>query len=425
MAYEVRVDSVVEIVLQAPKQSWKRYFENELKPHLVYALTSILKKPGKVTPSYRLILRPFSYFDVEATRIVIIGQDPYNTDGVATGLAFECLGQRKQPSLQNIRAALGEVDLDFDSAAKQGVLFLNAALTTIVGKSDQHATEWSPFVTNIIRLINAVVTTPVVYLLWGKNAQALVTPWVTNPAHKILTWSHPSPQADNMIKDPTKKFKACDHFKQTSFITWTKVEKKHSTIVELPHIEEFEVHVRALSKNPGLAVTTDYVLKNDSYTAYYIRWMRKEYPREGEIVHIWTDGSSYPNNTKDPAAAAGWGYAIIADGAKVAYTTDYGKTTGGQTNNRGELQAVLEALKKLDPRQRAVLHTDSEYVRGILSGEYKKADKNLDMINEFNHLKDYIIEIEWIRGHTGLHDMNTLADELANLGRGLHYQPNN
>ena len=413
--YNLSPDSVVEVMLKTPRESWVKYFNGQLRPHLSYAMTNILKSRERITPQYQVILRCFSFFDVERTRVVVLGQDPYPTPGVATGLAFECMGQTKQPSLRNIRSALGEQDLDFEGAARSGVLFMNAALTTIEKKTEAHTSLWKPFVQSVIALINATVQDEVYYLLWGQKAQDLAQPLITNPNHKVLKWSHPSPMADNMITDTAKKFKNCDHFKVCGFIDWVKSEKKFSNIIELPHIEEFEKHVREdVAKNPQLAITTQYVLANQEYINYYIRWMKRAFPEEGDQVEVWTDGSATRNGRPD--AQAGWGYAIYLPGGTTPINTDCGRVAGGQTNSRAELQAVVEALKKLEPRQRAILYTDSQYVKDIIEGT-KAAHVNLDLMDEFGRYSEYIIKVVWIRGHTGLHDKNTLADQLANAGR--------
>lgn len=103
-------------------------------------------------------------------------------------------------------------------------------------------------------------------------------------------------------------------------------------------------------------------------------------------------------------------------------TEDDRSACGGEpttTNNRMELQAVLDALETLDGP--LLIQTDSEYVKGIFTGwlaNWKaknrlRKQKNLDLIEAIDaQLQGRHIEWLWVRGHAG-HPMNELADLLA------------
>jgi uracil-DNA glycosylase len=80
----------------------------------------------------------FTYFEVNDTKVVILGQDPYPTIGRADGLSFSFGdGSRPKDSLKNIFKELcqdlGIVRTNTKLAdwAKQGVLLLNCALSYI------------------------------------------------------------------------------------------------------------------------------------------------------------------------------------------------------------------------------------------------------------------------------------------------------
>ncbi|MBR4984263.1 MAG: uracil-DNA glycosylase [Proteobacteria bacterium] len=138
-----------------------------------------------------------AYADV---KVVLLGQDPYHGDNQAHGLSFSVLRPTPPPpSLQNIYREL-KSDLDIDppthgdltSWARQGVLLLNTVLTVRDGQANSHRGKgWEVFTDQVIRLVNDK-REPVVFILWGRNAQAKI-PLITNPIHCILKAPHPSP----------------------------------------------------------------------------------------------------------------------------------------------------------------------------------------------------------------------------------------
>lgn len=94
------------------------------------------------------------------------------------------------------------------------------------------------------------------------------------------------------------------------------------------------------------------------------------------------------------------------------------------TNNRMELQAVIEGLKALKKRSVVKLVTDSQYVIQMLKGARAKA--NQDLVEELRQLAgQHQVQAQWVKGHSGLASastvrgvptaqvMNELADELA------------
>jgi ribonuclease HI len=97
------------------------------------------------------------------------------------------------------------------------------------------------------------------------------------------------------------------------------------------------------------------------------------------------------------------------------------------TNNRMELQAVIEALRALKRRVRIHVYTDSQYVRkGITEWvaawkargwrtSDKKPVKNQDLWEQLEALAaGHAIEWHWVPGHAGVPG-NERCDELANL----------
>ena len=87
--------------------SWQNFINQETKkPYFKEIKTSLIKsnRDGhNIFPSPKNFFKAFEKCDYETTKIVIIGQDPYPTIGVANGLAFSVNKNIKiPPSLKNI-----------------------------------------------------------------------------------------------------------------------------------------------------------------------------------------------------------------------------------------------------------------------------------------------------------------------------------
>ena len=158
-------------------------------------------------------LKLTAYSDVRA---VVVGQDPYINPGEAHGLSFSVLpGARVPPSLQNIFKELRD-DIGFEipghghlvSWARQGVLLLNTVLTVEAGRSRSHAKKgWEQFTDTVLYKLSDR-TKPMVFLLWGKDAQAKAR-LIDNPRHLVLMAAHPSPLAGG-------RFFGCRHFSKAN-----------------------------------------------------------------------------------------------------------------------------------------------------------------------------------------------------------------
>ncbi len=153
-----------------------------------------------VLPAPEHIFRAFTFFPPGDTRVVILGQDPYHTPGVADGLAFSTLpGNRIPPSLLNIFKEIeSELDIrclinpNLERWAKQGVLLLNASLSVRSGEANSHADYgWHQFTDAVIRTISEREE-HVVFMLWGAFARKKVA-LIGASKHLILESAHPSP----------------------------------------------------------------------------------------------------------------------------------------------------------------------------------------------------------------------------------------
>lgn len=154
-----------------------------------------------ILPPQQHIFSALAHTDPEQVKVVIIGQDPYPTAGNANGLSFSVGPGMKIPgSLRNIFAALN-ADLglekpatgDLTAWAKRGVLLLNTVLTVREGEAGSHQGQgWEPFTGAVLEQINAMPG-PIVFLCFGKHAQALAGTLIDASRHTVLIEPHPSP----------------------------------------------------------------------------------------------------------------------------------------------------------------------------------------------------------------------------------------
>jgi uracil-DNA glycosylase len=145
------------------------------------------------TPPRERIFRAFEY-PLEDVRVVIFGQDPYPSPGVADGLAFSSLPDQRIPaSLRNVFKELHD-DLgvpspetpDLTAWSRSGVMLLNRTLTTAEGERNAHLMNgWRSFTDAAANLLAAQ---NVVAILWGNNARELA-PLFKNRIES----AHPSP----------------------------------------------------------------------------------------------------------------------------------------------------------------------------------------------------------------------------------------
>ena len=157
-------------------------------------------KKKTIYPPYGDIFNAFKFTPLSEVKVVILGQDPYHEKGQAHGLAFSTPDGRPIPrSLKNI---FKEISLEYDypipasgcleNWAKQGVFLLNTVLTVEEGNANSHSKcGWQTFTDNVIKILNKQKQ-PIVFLLWGKQAEKKKE-LITNSNHLVLVTSHPSP----------------------------------------------------------------------------------------------------------------------------------------------------------------------------------------------------------------------------------------
>lgn len=166
----------------------------------------------RFTPQLKQLFTAFEYCPVDKVKVVMIGQDPYPQVLVADGLAFSCSNTNKaEASLRYILTAIERTVPSEDKAviqsedtynlarwAKQGVLLLNSAFTTEVGKVGKHTDIWKPFTEYVIDMLN-YRQSGLVWALLGKQAQSF--DGLIGDHHSVITSTHPAYAAYQKAKD--------------------------------------------------------------------------------------------------------------------------------------------------------------------------------------------------------------------------------
>lgn len=182
---------------------WAELLNDELKQPYYLRLREFLKaeySTRRIFPDMYAIFNALHYTSYAATKVVILGQDPYHGEGQAHGLSFSVLpGVEPPPSLLNIFKELHD-DLGctvpnngcLKPWAEQGVLLLNTVLTVRAhAAGSHHGAGWEIFTDKIISLLNAREK-PLAFILWGSPARRKKA-LINSPRHLILEAAHPSP----------------------------------------------------------------------------------------------------------------------------------------------------------------------------------------------------------------------------------------
>lgn len=183
--------------------SWLEVLKSEFKKEYFGNLVEFVKSEylnNTVYPPGPLIFNAFNHCSFNDLKVVILGQDPYHTPGVANGLSFSANADKKvPPSLQNIYKELSDdlsipiyTNPDLTRWADQGVLLLNAVLTVRKANPGSHQGKgWEIFTDQIIKLISNKKEN-VVFILWGAFAQKKES-LIDNAKHYVIKSTHPSP----------------------------------------------------------------------------------------------------------------------------------------------------------------------------------------------------------------------------------------
>lgn len=201
--------------------SWKAQVGDWLLQPQMRELGSFLRQRKasgvNVFPPGPQIFAAFDATPFDATKVVILGQDPYHGRGQAHGLSFSVQpGVPVPPSLLNIYKEI-ERDLGIPRPdhgcllpwARQGVLLLNAVLTVEEGNAGAHQKRgWEGFTDHVVEALNRE-REGLVFLLWGSYAQQKGKV-IDTQRHRVLKAPHPSPLSAH------RGFLGCGHFSATN-----------------------------------------------------------------------------------------------------------------------------------------------------------------------------------------------------------------
>ena len=202
------------------EESWKLQLQKEFESSYFIHLKRFLikeKQQQLIYPPGGDIFNAFNLTALDNVRVVILGQDPYHGEGQAHGLCFSVkTGIKTPPSLVNIfKELVNDVGINnpktgnLEAWAQQGVLLLNATLTVRAGQAGSHQGKgWEQFTDAAIKKLSDE-RAGLIFLLWGRFAQAKETLINTNK-HHILKAAHPSPFSAH------NGFFGCRHFSKTN-----------------------------------------------------------------------------------------------------------------------------------------------------------------------------------------------------------------
>jgi uracil-DNA glycosylase len=215
MEAEVSVNPVIH-------PSWLEELKDEFaKPYFIQLKKFLIEERKKYTiyPPGKFIFSAFNHTPFDKVEVVILGQDPYHGAGQAHGLCFSVNdGIPKPPSLKNIFKEIYD-DLGYpipesgnlERWADQGVFLLNTVLTVRASEAFSHNGKgWETFTSSVIKRLSDK-RSGLVFLLWGKPAQAKEI-LIDTSKHHILKAAHPSPLS------AYNGFFGCKHFSKTNEI---------------------------------------------------------------------------------------------------------------------------------------------------------------------------------------------------------------
>lgn len=160
---------------------------------------------AEVCPPPADVFRLLELLSPEDVRVVILGQDPYHTEGKASGIAFGYHRQYKGPvdsSLANIQAEVLRCypnsgitnDLSLEQWVHQGVLLLNTRLSVELGRPMSHARRigWETEILSVLKFLNSLHDKDCIWLSWGSEARQVVEQVVGDlSAPNVISTSHP------------------------------------------------------------------------------------------------------------------------------------------------------------------------------------------------------------------------------------------
>ena len=406
----------IKAIFEGIDDATKEFLLKDLTSEFSFAITEINKSGSieQLTPSPGLILQAFRLCPVNSIKVVLIGQDPYIRPGQATGLSFSVPRDTAlPPSLANIYKCLAHGGFiesiprhgDLSNWARQGVLLLNASLTTILGKSRAHATYWAPYVSKLIAAISQR-DPKIIFILLGNEAKghrALIND------NSILEWGHPSPLNSANQTENKANFKYCDAFIKVNDILIKRGENQIN----------WDPDAAPLMAPPMTPIKSSFA------SQFFVSGETADiFPVTESTLWIFTDGGCKGNGKSH--CISSWAY-YVTDSFNFAKNSGLvaPKEISGEkyknSNNRGELTAILNAFDYICANiseyafENVIVVSDSQYsincitewADGWLSDPKKcEGKKNLDIIFPIKKLidenfskKKILVQFKHVRSH--------------------------
>ena len=159
------------------------FIESEECDEIYKYLKKESQRGKQIAPFSSNVYKCFFETPLDKVKVVLLGMCPYHTfknnGPIADGLLMGCsITGVNQPTLDQFYNAV-ERDVyglclhaakpaDVRHLSSQGVLMMNAALTTEMNKAGSHLEIWEPFTTYVFKEIISALGVPVIYL--GKEA---------------------------------------------------------------------------------------------------------------------------------------------------------------------------------------------------------------------------------------------------------------
>jgi uracil-DNA glycosylase len=200
---EITLSKSIELV----GSSWGSILHKEFNESYMQNLIQLLRKERKeylIHPNPIDVFKAFKLTPYNTINVVIVGEEPYSSTGLADGLAFSVSSLTATIPNQLIHI-LDEADKDMEMEGRpynpdlsrwseQGVFLLNNVLTVRDNQPNSHANiGWERFTQTVIDIL-AQRFNPTVFMLWGEKTHELssIIQNDTDDFHLIIKTSHPN-----------------------------------------------------------------------------------------------------------------------------------------------------------------------------------------------------------------------------------------
>lgn len=197
-------------------EGWVNFFSQELPKNYFKTMAETIQnhrtEGRKINPGPGHVFEAFAKTPFADLKAVIVGHNPYQKDGLATGLAYSA-PTRVPPTneITNIHKELKstfhkpiKVSNDLTPWAEGGILLLCSTLTVDSDKPASHRDiGWQEFVQNCVQYISNTKDERIVFALWGNPAHKMA-PFISRKKHTVVKAADPASGKNGFI--------GCGHF---------------------------------------------------------------------------------------------------------------------------------------------------------------------------------------------------------------------